>query len=173
METYSKGFKARQVQRILGPEGISAMALSRELGVSQTSLSRWVRAASNVGGMAKKKRDGSAASSKRWTPEEKLRVLSAASQLSDDDLGAFLRSEGLHEATLKEWRDLATAALGPSKPTNSKKKSADAKRLVALEKELLRKEKALAELAALVTLQKKVQAIWGDEEGNTNTRNET
>jgi Skp family chaperone for outer membrane proteins len=38
------------------------------------------------------------------------------------------------------------------------------KRIKDLEKELQRKEKALAEAAALLVLQKKVQAIWGDPE---------
>ena len=38
----------------------------------------------------------------------------------------------------------------------------DQKRIRALEKELNRKEKALAEVAALLVLRKKAQAIWGD-----------
>ena len=41
----------------------------------------------------------------------------------------------------------------------------DQKRIKHLERELKRKEKALAEVAALLVLQKKVQAIWGDPEG--------
>jgi hypothetical protein len=40
----------------------------------------------------------------------------------------------------------------------------DRKRIKQLEKELLRKEKALAEAAALIILRKKAQAIWGDPE---------
>ena len=40
----------------------------------------------------------------------------------------------------------------------------DKKRIKHLERELKRKEKALAEVAALLVLQKKVQAIWGDPE---------
>jgi len=40
----------------------------------------------------------------------------------------------------------------------------DKRRIQQLEKELQRKEKALAEAAALLILRKKVQAIWGDKE---------
>jgi hypothetical protein len=40
----------------------------------------------------------------------------------------------------------------------------DKKRIEQLEKELQRKEKALAEAAALLILRKKAQAIWGDKE---------
>jgi hypothetical protein len=34
----------------------------------------------------------------RWTPAEKLKILSEASQLGDDKLGAYLRTQGVHEA---------------------------------------------------------------------------
>lgn len=40
----------------------------------------------------------------------------------------------------------------------------DKKRIRQLEKDLQRKEKALAEAAALLILRKKAQAIWGDKE---------
>ena len=55
---------------------------------------------------------------RQWTAEEKLRVVLEAAQLSEDELGAFLRREGVHEAQLKEWRaavtEAAKAALSPS-----------------------------------------------------------
>jgi transposase len=56
---------------------------------------------------------------------------------------------------------------GLSAPRKSKTASEDAKRIKKLERELRRKEKALAEAAALLVLQKKVQAIWGDEDDDT------
>ena len=55
---------------------------------------------------------------------------------------------------------------GHSKKT-TKQKKADAKRIRALEKEIHRKDKALAETAALLVLKKKVQEIWGDEDDPT------
>ncbi len=171
---YTDGFKARQVQRMAGPEGISATALAREIGIAQPTLSRWKRAASNVEGMApepsKKNRP---ARRGRWTPEEKLKILSEASQLSDDELGAYLRTHGVHEATLRQWSEAATAALAAPSKSRGGKKSPEAKRVVELERDLRRKEKALAEMAALIVLQKKVQAIWGDEGGGTDTKSVT
>ena len=41
---------------------------------------------------------------------------------------------------------------------------AERKRIKELERELRRKDAALAETAAILALRKKVQAIWGDEE---------
>lgn len=171
---YSDGFIARQVRRMAGPEGISATALANEIGVPQPTLSRWLRAASNVGAMTgKPRKKDSTPDRKRWTPAEKLRVLGRSAELGDEELGAFLRAEGIHEATLRQWEEAATAALTASAKPRRGKKSPEAKRIAELERDLRRKEKALAEMAALITLQKKVQAIWGDGGSDTDTRSGT
>lgn len=173
---HSGGFKARMVQRMSGPEGISATALSREVGVAQPTLSRWLREATTLDRMAKRAKatqSGKGAphkSPRQWSTAEKLRVVVEAAELSDADLGAFLRRQGLHEAQLQQWREAIAVALG-ERPTG--KPSAEARDLKALRKELLRKEKALAEMAALLTLQKKVRALWGDEDDDTPTRSGT
>lgn len=164
---YTQGFKARMIERMAGPERISATALSRETGVAQPTLSRWLRERT-LAGMSDDKPKGR----RTWTPQEKLRVVQEASQLDDDQLGAFLRREGLHEEQLREWCEAALAGLAPPKRSRSKK-SPEQKRIAELERELLRKDKALAEVAALLALKKKVQAIWGDEDDDTDTRSAT
>ena len=172
--TYTEGFKARQVRRMAGPEGITATTLAREIGVPQPTLSRWLRAASNVEGMTDKPhKKETPPRRKRWTPEEKLRVLGRATELGDDELGAFLRREGLHEALLRQWQEAATVALAAPTKSRRGKTSPEAQRVKELERDLRRKEKALAEMAALITLQKKVQAIWGDGGDDTDTESGT
>ena len=171
---YSVGFIARQVRRMVGPGGISARALAKEVGVPQPTLSRWLRAASNVDSMTREpSKNNKPPRRKSWTPEEKLRVLARAAELDDEELGGYLRAEGVHEATLRQWQEAIASALAGARKPRSGKQSPEAKRVVELERELRRKEKALAELAALITLQKKVQAIWGDEGDGTSTKNET
>jgi transposase len=110
---------------------------------------------------------------KTWTAEEKLRVVLEASRIPDKELGAFLRREGVHEAQLKEWIDAATAALSAQPKRKSRKPSREAKRIRELEKDLRRKEKALAEVTALLALKKKVEEIWGDGDDDTSTRSGT
>lgn len=102
-----------------------------------------------------------------WSAEERLRAVLESSRLTDDELGAFLRREGLHEATLRQWRTAALEGLGPQRSTR-----AEQKRIQELEKQLRRKDKALAEAAALLVLQKKVHAIWGDGDDDTEPKNE-
>jgi len=106
-----------------------------------------------------------------WTAEEKLSAVIEAAALSDEELGAFLRRKGIHGAQLKEWRQIVLSGLEKRPPRLSKKSTAEARRIRELERELARKEKALAEAAALLVLKKKAQAIWGDGDDDTAGKN--
>lgn len=92
-------------------------------------------------------------------------MVAQAEGLTGEALGVLLRREGIHEADLAEWRGAALLGLGPRSKTPAA--SADAKRVRELERELLRKDKALAETAALLVLKKKVHEYWGDEDDST------
>jgi transposase len=159
---YSETFKAGVVRRLVGPSAVSANAMAREVGVPQGTLSRWLLAAGNVGDMTR-------AANKKWTGAEKLRVVTEARGLSGTALGALLRREGLHEAQLTAWRAAAEAALADP-PRGRAAPSADTKRMHELERELRRKDHALAETAALLVLKKKLEAIWGDADASTDAR---
>jgi transposase len=168
VERYSDTFKARILQRLVGPAAVSATAMAREIGVSQATLSRWLLTARNVDNMT---RPASKPANKQWTGAEKLRVVIEARGLSGSALGALLRREGLHDAQLTAWRAAAEAAL--AEPARGRAKpSGDAKRIRELERELRRKDAALAETAALLVLKKKLESIWGDGAATTDPRSE-
>lgn len=163
---YSAKFREKMVQKMTGPRAVSATALSEEAGVSQATLSRWLRDA-KVSPMVKRKKT----SRRRWSAEEKVRlVMEAAAVGEEEELGAFLRREGLHEADLERLREEVqdAATLGLRAKSRRRGLSPEEKELRALRKELARKEKALAEAAALLVLRGKVQAFFsGEEEGDT------
>jgi len=161
------------VQRLLMPNAPSASALSKEVGVPQPTLSMWKRNAGSVAFVSNKNTPGSASRPRRpedWSAQERLRVVNEASGLAEKDLGEFLRREGLHEETLAAWRRAALEGLQASAP--EKPRGGDRKRIKQLERELARKDKALAEAAALLVLKKKVQAIWGDADDDTSEEND-
>ena len=146
MQPYSEAFKARIVRRLVGPSAVSANAMAQEVGLSQGTLSRWLRAAGNVGRMTRP-------SKKPWTGAEKLRAVTETHALRGSELGAWLRREGLHEVQLTAWRAAAEAAL--AEPARGRAKpSAEAQRIQALERELRRKDASLAETGALLVLKK-------------------
>ncbi len=178
--SYTKGFKSRMVTRLSGPGKISVAVLSHEVGVAQSTLFRWLSQAKAAGAArnttARRERThmepkNSDEQPRRrpqdWKAEERLQLVFEAANLSDEELGAFLRSKGLHEAHLASWRQAAMEALAPSKKRKSKKNTAEVKRIRLLERELNRKDKALAEVTALLALSKKYSALWGDEDDGT------
>lgn len=148
-KAYSVAFKKQMVERLTGASAVSACRLSRETGVSQEALSRWLRDARKVPPMAKR-RDRS------WSLEEKVQILAAGAKLEGDELIAYLRREGVEFAQFESWR-LALAEGGtPAK--------AASRRIRTLERELARKDKALAEAAALLVLKKKLESIYEEDE---------
>lgn len=161
---YSEEFKSKMVQKLAMPGGPSATSLAKETGVPQSTLSRWLRKAGTVGTMKSKRPQD-------WSTEEKWQAVVEAEGLSDEELGAFLRRKGLHRVDLEHWRAAMQSALG-SGTKSSKKRSPETRRVRELEKELRRKDKALAEASALLVLKKKAQAIWGDEDDGTIPRSE-
>jgi transposase len=98
-----------------------------------------------------------------WSAEEKLAAILEYERLSQEERGKFLRGKGLHEAHLEKWKKEIIEGL-KTKPFAGGKNDPKQKRIAALEKELRRKESALAEAAALLVLKKKADAIWGKDE---------
>jgi transposase len=169
---YSESFKGKVLQRLLMPNAPSANQLSQELGVAQSTVSRWLREATTLDAVTKRRKHSVSQNRpvEQKRPEDrsaadKLRLMLEASALSEADVGEFLRRHGLHEADLAAWREAALSALSGGPTLQSR--AGEAKRVRELEKELRRKDKALAETAALLVLQKKVRAIWGDGDEDT------
>ncbi len=173
---YSEPFKEKMVQKMAGPNCTSATSLSEEVGIPQGTLSRWLKQASTVPAVSNRKKTTrkngrTRTTGKRpqaWSAEAKLQAVVESAELSDDELGEFLRRKGLHEAQLEQWRRQTIEALAPQR--RRAKVSPEVKRIRELEKELLRKDRALAEAAALIVLKKKALAIWGDEDDDTDPR---
>lgn len=175
---YAETVRARMVLRMLGPNAVTATALATETGISQATLSRWLREAATIKGVSRSKPPSSPPSSsppsvepKRpqdWTALERAQVVLEASQLSEEELGELLRRKGLHREHLEAWVSALEAAL--ARPVRQAARSADAKRIKELERELARKDKALAETAALLVLKKKMALLLGDEDDDTDER---
>jgi transposase len=156
---YKASFKEAMVQKMSGPEGVSACSLSVETGVPQSTLSRWLRQYGTVepgrSTMSNKKRP------ENWPAEQKLKTVQEYDALADEEAqGRFLRERGLYSVDIERWREEMLQALG-RKPSRKDPKN---QRIKELESELRRKEKALAETAALLTLKKKAHDIWGDNQ---------
>ena len=101
---------------------------------------------------------------REWGIDEKIRILAEARSLTGPELTEFLRRTGVPRAAYEQWR-LALDEDG-------RESVATAKRIRGLERELARKEKALAEAAALLVLKKKLQALEAAEDDDTDEEHE-
>jgi len=97
-----------------------------------------------------------------WRPEERLLALQESHGLSGEALNAWCRERGLFAHQLAQWQsDFCSAAQPRSSSDDRQTLRALKAENQRLERELNRKDKALAEAAALLILQKKVRALWG------------
>jgi hypothetical protein len=146
------------IARLTGKDAVSSRQLALETGLRQQTLSRWMQETSSLPVMAAKRprRD--------WSIEEKIRILAKTTTLTGAELMGYLQREGVLQAEYEQWR-LALSEEGRAP-------LATTKRIRALERELARKEKALAEAAALLVLKKKVQALAEDEDVDTDEEHE-
>ena len=154
-------FKQKMVQRLTGKNAVSASQLAQETGVRQQNLSRWLEQARSLPAVADKPKTVE----RRWTVEKKAKVVATAANLTGGELTTYLEHEGVKLAEYERWRvaleDDGIASISASR------------RIRGLERELARKEKALAEAAALLVLKKKVESLYGeDEDDDTSGRNE-
>ena len=99
-----------------------------------------------------------------WGPAQRLLALNQTHAMSQLQLNGWCREKGLFEHQLKAWGEAFCNAAAPeSRESRTALRELQTKH-DGLQRELRRKEKALAEAAALLVLQKKFQALWEDEE---------
>ena len=158
------------VSKLVGPYPMSAQQLSKESGLAQATLSRWLKEATTLKKTMAKTKDDQAQPRQMqdWKPEEKLAIVLEAASLSEGELGVFLRSKGISSSLLDEWKHQALTGLRGSQQVGAT--VVGSKRVKELERELRRKDKALAEAAALIILQKKVREALGDEDDDTDPK---
>jgi transposase-like protein len=175
---YSQTVKDAMIRKLAMPGGSSANALAKKSGISQSTLSQWLKNAPTLEPMHRPQPKTAMTSPSRrpqdLPAEERLQLVWEATRLTNEELGAFLRTHGLHEAQLQEWRQAALDALAPRRGRAERKPPATREleqRLAATERDLQRKDKALAEAATLVLLKKKVLRIWGAADDDTPERN--
>ena len=159
MPSYSKSFKENIVKKVTSPGGPNALSLSKEINVPSATISRWVKTFGS--GQIRKKQ----AKVNHRNPIEKFALINEFHSLSGSSQGEFLRREGLTDAHLELWKKEFIEGVSPQKNIEEKSEKTALKRQIQeLQKDLNRKDKALAETTALLVLKKKLDLLLGEEE---------
>ena len=141
-------------------------AVAREEGITEITLYHWRKQARNRGEVV----PGHKSLPDDWPAEARLAVVVETATLSAVELATYCREKGLYVEQVAAWRQACLdgqLVAGQRRADEREQTRADKKRIKELERELLRKDKALAETAALLVLRKKLNALWGsDDEAN-------
>ncbi len=136
---------------MLPPESAPPEVVSREIGIGVDTLERW-RSESLSKPLQKRE----------WTAAARLEAVITTAAMDEATRGAWCRENGVYPQQLQQWRSSAMQALAAPEEVRASPSQTreDRKRIKELEREVRRKDKALAETAALLVLSKKCEAIF-------------
>ena len=160
---YSEEFKEAVIKKMMPPVPMSVSQLCRETGVSDVTLYKWKKDYRNRGVAV----PADTKKPKTWTAEDKLAVVIETVSFNEVQLSEYCRRKGLYQEQIEQWKSAALSGFQQSRQRKQEKlriRREDKKTIKDLERELKRKDKALAETAALLVLSKKCEAIWGVNE---------
>lgn len=173
---FTQSFKIQAVEKaLIRTEGTSLLEIADSLGVGYSTLQKWIAKSRNhefesvvdsellsPTTMTKEKRP------RDWSLEERLNMVIACGSLDEEAISELCRAQGLYPHHVKQWeQDFVSGTTANTKAKNQSETKSLKNEIRELKKELNRKDKALAETAALLVLQKKVNAIWGNGEDNS------
>lgn len=165
---FTPEFKKQAVEKTLNQRGhVNLKDMALELNVGYSTLQKWIRLAKNNqldalpsgNGMKKEKRP------QDWSAEARLNAIIACGALDEEGINQYCRAQGIYPHHIQQWKQDITKGLATTTQTTSTLETKRLKNEIKqLQKELNRKDKALAETAALLVLKKKADAIWGSRE---------
>lgn len=161
---YSPERKAAVLKRMLPPTNMAIRQLSQAEGISEATLHKWRAEARGKGRLL----PDADAGPEGWSSRDKFAAVLETAALNEADLAEYCRKRGLFLEQIKAWRVACEQANDWERSSTARISHAtkeEKKRIKDLERDLARKDKALAETAALLVLRKKAAAIWGGDEG--------
>lgn len=160
MSKHSIEKKQHALGLMSAPEKLSVPEVAVRTGVPKPTLYEWQREA-RAKGLAVPAGSGAADS---WSARDKVGVVVATAGLSEAELAEYCRKKGLFVEQVRAWREVCESAMAQGVTQGGSALREERKRNRHLEKELRRKERALAEAAALLVLSRKLEAFRTESE---------
>ena len=159
---YTPEQRQAAVEQMGPPHHRPVKALAKATGITEVTLRTWRREAIEAGQLLRR----DPRQSERWSGLEKFRMVLDTAPMSATELSEYARKHGVLPEQIARWRQACEKANAPvsGAPVKPVADAVSRERVQTLERELRRKDAALAETAALLVLQKKARAIWGMDE---------
>ena len=162
MKQYPDELKNSIIARMMPPNNESVPALSQQTGIPKDTLYAW-RIKHRRGNQ--RLRAQQIDNTSKISSADKFDIVVETAHMNEAELSEYCRRNGLYPEQIKVWQNSCRSANLPLTNRIDKQKNRElTKENKQLKAELRRKEKALAEAAALLVLKKKVQELWGDPE---------
>jgi transposase-like protein len=161
MASYSEEFKNSMIARMLPPNNEPVSKIAKETNVRIATLHKWKKEHIKSGEPIK------SSDTDRWSSQEKFMVVMETAGMNEVELSKYCRQKGIYPNQVKDWKDVCMQANGgiAQEASRLNKEMKDKKKAIkALEKEIQRKDKALAETAAVLVLRKKLNALLGTDD---------
>lgn len=156
MSRYSKEKKEHALSLMGPPQNLPVAEVAKRTGVTEPTLYAW-RNQARAGGRAV---PGDGSNAHDWKPEDKFAMVVETLGLADAELAEYCRRKGVYVEQILQWRSACMQATsGADDRANAAALAEERRRSRQLEKELGRKERALAEAAALLVLSRKLEAL--------------
>lgn len=169
---FTTSFKIQAVEKALSRNDNTTLTeIANSLSIGASTLNKWIVKAKNQEFETVSKDEiASMSNDKRpqdWPIEDRLNIVIECASLTEEAVASHCRSQGIYPHHIKQWKldfinskavKQQVTALSELKQLKNENK--------LLKKELNRKDRALAETAALLVLKKKVHEIWGSDEDN-------
>lgn len=165
---YTEAIKASVLSKALAPNAPGVIELSKEFNIPKATIYTWVINMKNKNN----KKERAEKRPKDRTPAFKLQAVMDTLGKSEEEQSAYCRAQGIYYDHIEAWRQQILESLGAAASTLDKVKEKENKaelqrthdEIKALKSNLKRKDKALAEVTALLVLKKKADLLWGESE---------
>lgn len=160
---YPKERKQAVLAKLCPPNNRSVQEVAAEEGISAATLYGWRRQARERGELY----PDAGTEAEGWSARDKFAAVVETAPMNEAERSTYCRERGLYPQQLVAWRRACEQAndwAEERRQEQARVSREQGRQVKELKRELRRKEKALAETAALLTLSKKARAIWGEGE---------
>lgn len=162
MAQYSPERKQAILDKLLSPTLISIAQLARDENIAEQTLYNWRNRAKQQG-----KTVPTNSKTQEISPETKLAIIIDTARLNETELAEYCRNKGLYPEQIAQWKAQSLTGFSTTEQQTAqvrRQHQTDQKQIKQLKQEIKRKDKALAEAAAILILRKKLNALWGEDE---------
>ena len=159
MKTYSPELKAAVIARMIPPHNQPVVQIARSEGIPVNTLYTW----RSKTGISTASTHVEVKPPQQWSREARFAILVETAPLSAHAVAEYCRRKGLYPEQIQQWKNEIMQPDPREEKALIKKQQNE---IHQLKREIARKDKALAEAAALLILQKKFKALFDEENGD-------